>query len=650
MKKIIPSILFVASTSPSLLLAQVNSKTVENQVTGYRLQATGSRKIAPLLEYSSVPISNLPSSISYLSIMPKLMMDQSSAEEGIKAVKKTFETSEQNAVAAEGTVLEHQVVGVAAEIKETPLVSVSAESNKVATQSFSNASPQILKSGKEKENSEEFQDPDFELRNNTPITTQVNKYIKNEIINNIYTECLAEAAKLSLGTRVTEGNQMTAAQRVAKRELEFDQKIAEEALAKAKKTELTANVAKGKTHEMNFERELKAYHDAEEAWMEAVEGFKTARAKAQEADLNDEEQAVALASAEVRQATWRAHSRWAKARKADQVIASSGDSLDHLIATEAAWTNAVEGYKMAIAKATEAHVKCGELTTALHYAASVQEKVAAQVQAQLMALVTTKVIQLTEQAAIAKEASVASKQEDRRTWWTSNAWDYVVAGLEEATRNWNKVSETLIQGNRARASLWKKAAEQSEASAEEWKHVAQAYVLGDEVTERTARIAACLSDAALCVVQFEEALAEGKELLAVVWNKKAMVYQKSAEYYRKSAEAELSGDNTEAERWERATFSTGGIIDALNQAAEALEKATSTTAEGKQSQTTFWNKLAIQYQESAEYSRKATKAELQENNTEAERWEWVASFITNYSAWGLKEATHSHRSASVIFL
>src|SRR3990167_7124113 len=74
-----------------------------NQNTGYRLQGAECRKTASLLEYSSVPIFHLPSSISYFGVTPKLMMDPSSTEEeGIKAIEKILGTSEPSAVAAEG--------------------------------------------------------------------------------------------------------------------------------------------------------------------------------------------------------------------------------------------------------------------------------------------------------------------------------------------------------------------------------------------------------------------------------------------------------------------------------------------------------------------------------------------------------------------
>src|SRR3990167_854491 len=82
-----------------------------NQDTGYRLQDTDTNqntdcrlqqvadkcKIASLLRNDTIPISNLPSSISYLGMTPKLMMNPAMAEEGITNIKRKLECLEGNA-------------------------------------------------------------------------------------------------------------------------------------------------------------------------------------------------------------------------------------------------------------------------------------------------------------------------------------------------------------------------------------------------------------------------------------------------------------------------------------------------------------------------------------------------------------------------
>ncbi|OHE78987.1 MAG: hypothetical protein A3F67_10780 [Verrucomicrobia bacterium RIFCSPHIGHO2_12_FULL_41_10] len=109
MKKIIPTFLLSVSASSSLLLGNITTN-YNNQVTGYREQGTGCRKTLEnkvadcnlqksegnaikgkvyndfanqslLLNNSSVPISNFTSSVSYLSVTPKLMMNPAGTEE-----------------------------------------------------------------------------------------------------------------------------------------------------------------------------------------------------------------------------------------------------------------------------------------------------------------------------------------------------------------------------------------------------------------------------------------------------------------------------------------------------------------------------------------------------------------------------------------
>src|SRR3990167_6289695 len=83
-----------------------------------------------------------------------------------------------------------------------------------------------------------------------------------------------DAKKMVKGTNPT--SPMTATQRAALRELEQDKAAAEEVRAKAKKAEIAANSVKAKNYEMNFEKELQSYHQAEDAWGETVEGYKNA--------------------------------------------------------------------------------------------------------------------------------------------------------------------------------------------------------------------------------------------------------------------------------------------------------------------------------------------------------------------------------------
>ncbi|HLB33591.1 MAG TPA: hypothetical protein VJK54_05090, partial [Chthoniobacterales bacterium] len=512
---------------------------------------------------------------------------------------------------------------------------------------------------------------------------------------------LADAKKTAIGTSGTNpAPPMTAAQRVAMREIEEDKAIAEAAKSKAKKVELTANVAKGKVHEMNFERELKAYHDAEEAWIEAVEGYKTALAKVKDAELNDEELEAALASAEVHQATWRAHARWVKARQADQIIVSSGASLDQLTVAEIAWANVVEGYNMAIEKAMQTKLKCVELTDSLNNALSAQESA----QAEAIAFLQTKEIQAREQATTAKIASRTAL--DNNHCVESDDWNRVVVQAEQAAKNWQKVRETLAQGKLERAAFWRKAAEQSEISAEEWRqYIIQIRTFGNKYTEeeentfvcqrKAAFITCCLSNDTTSKARFEEATNEGNQFLADLWSKSAEQNQQFAKYLRKGrdcytgeplegaalalekttiaienkneplamlwskvvtryqesiehfcneAEAELKGNDENATSWNNVGCSIVESAWMLGLASEAVEKEVIAKADKNKLLAELWSKSAAQYQEVAEHYRKVAEAKLNKNNVEVDFLGKVI-FSAKDSAFRLKSAAEALEKA-----
>ncbi|HLB33645.1 MAG TPA: hypothetical protein VJK54_05360 [Chthoniobacterales bacterium] len=242
---------------------------------------------------------------------------------------------------------------------------------------------------------------------------------------------LNEAKQAAQGTSRSNGNNspvappMTAAQRAALREVEQDKVAAEEVRAKAKKAEIAANRMKAKIHEMNFEKELQAYHEAEEVWGETVEGYKNARAHAQEAGLDEEELALSVAKAEVQQASWRADARWVKARQADQMVAKASGSISSLVAAQTAWSDAAEGYKMGIVKATQSNLKCVELTTSLNNA----------MKAQVKYIIEGK----------RKEAEMAFLQAQRNE--SENTWNEAARVARGISDYWNGVIQEIKDGS-----------------------------------------------------------------------------------------------------------------------------------------------------------------------------------------------------------
>ncbi|HLB34332.1 MAG TPA: hypothetical protein VJK54_08885, partial [Chthoniobacterales bacterium] len=97
--KLIPSFLLAVSTTFSLLLAQNENK----QGVGYREECKDLFSSISLLKSSPIPISNLPSSISYLDVMPKSMMDPAelkNIEERVENLKGIFGLSGESSISS----------------------------------------------------------------------------------------------------------------------------------------------------------------------------------------------------------------------------------------------------------------------------------------------------------------------------------------------------------------------------------------------------------------------------------------------------------------------------------------------------------------------------------------------------------------------
>ena len=152
---------------------------------------------------------------------PQMMMNPSTAKEGAKAVEKALGISDQSAIIDKGRPMTHQAIeGI------VPVVFVRAGSSEAATEVKANSPPEVLrlrgggpklKSGPtgglkstgdsdDEEDSDRDEDPNLNSEDKFSENREVNKYLKNEIINNIYTECLAEVAKLTLNGCITAEN------------------------------------------------------------------------------------------------------------------------------------------------------------------------------------------------------------------------------------------------------------------------------------------------------------------------------------------------------------------------------------------------------------------------------------------------------------
>ena len=253
--------------------------------------------------------------------------------------------------------------------------------------------------------------------------------------------------------------------------------------------------------------------------------------------------------------------------------------------------------------------------------------------------VNIKAAQATEQAAAAQKASITAYRRCNR--WGGLAWGKVVSQMEQAAENWKKVRGLLTQGETARVLKqsirwkialihWRAAAEQSEASAEEWRYVAQVYSLGyisiDEATaqatifrlKKTAWIALCLSNATTCSLKSKEALENENQSLAVLWSKTAERYEEGAASCRQALEAKFSENSIDVTRccWDEESDPLCYSAGELYAAAKILEKATMTTAKGNKfisEIVALRTKTVTQHQDLAECYRKRAEVQRNEN-------------------------------------
>ena len=175
MKKLIPSILLVASASTSLLLAQS-----EKQVAGYRLQCTGIRQTtlpsenqirqeAETTTNYELRTANCDNSSQDLSC--HLMMDPS-LEEGAEALGKEL------GIFGKRTTPSKIAVGTTAATRFP--VESGASSAMISGQRASGTTAEEISEG-----------------------NATNTFLEKEICDNIYTSCLAKVAEMSLAERRT---------------------------------------------------------------------------------------------------------------------------------------------------------------------------------------------------------------------------------------------------------------------------------------------------------------------------------------------------------------------------------------------------------------------------------------------------------------
>ncbi|HLB33173.1 MAG: hypothetical protein A3F67_11300 [Verrucomicrobia bacterium RIFCSPHIGHO2_12_FULL_41_10] len=225
---------------------------------------------------------------------------------------------------------------------------------------------------------------------------------------------------------------------------------------------------------------------------------------------------------------------------------------------------------------------------------------------------------LTSQIEEAKQAF-----REKRGGENSYIWDCIATKLEQARDNWNKVRETLDEGERA--SLWRKAAEESEASAEGLRQAIQAYIEDRKVfaqqLEKEAWNTCFLSNASTWLLKSEEAAGkaekakEKQDSLEAFWKQLAEQYQVAVDYEKKASVAHVARKKSEANSWFWAGLSVHSYADQRLKAYEAQRARKATLAAG-------YRETAFIAERAAYYCKLSAEAKASGKESEGDSWGW----------------------------
>src|SRR3990167_10630372 len=167
------------------------------------------------------------------------------------------------------------------------------------------SSTEALKSTGDSDDEENV--PDLESEDIQPMSSEVSKYLRKEIINNIYEECLAEVANMSIGTHVTsESTSKEAAEwNAAEKAAEFAKSKAERFLEKIRiETEEARRIADdSKRNIRELERAPKPENTAGQAVATATITYEKAVAAYAASNYKAKKLVVELAEARVETAS-----------------------------------------------------------------------------------------------------------------------------------------------------------------------------------------------------------------------------------------------------------------------------------------------------------------------------------------------------------
>ncbi|HLB32717.1 MAG TPA: hypothetical protein VJK54_00620 [Chthoniobacterales bacterium] len=286
-----------------------------------------------------------------------------------------------------------------------------------------------------------------------------------------------------------------------------------------------------------------------------------------------------------------------------------------------------------------------------------------------------KTAQQYEQAANYYDQAVKAKLSENETdyerfesaGYSANASAHA---LKEASETLKKAAQAKEANQREEADRWHKIAQQYEQAANYYDQAAKAQSSGNEIDyERFKSAGSSANSSANALKEASEALKKAAQAKKVNqreeadrWQKIAQQYEKAAEYLTQAVKAQLSGNETDYERFESAGSSANSSAHALKEASTALKKATQAkeanqreevalkkAAQAKEAnqetEVALWIKIAQRKEEEAEYKAQAAKAKFNEDKTNYDRF-FNAGKYANFSADTLEEASEALKKAA----
>ncbi|HLB34921.1 MAG TPA: hypothetical protein VJK54_11905, partial [Chthoniobacterales bacterium] len=224
------------------------------------------------------------------------------------------------------------------------------------------------------------------------------------------------------------------------------------------------------------------------------------------------------------------------------------------------------------------------------------------------------------------------------------------AERERASQFGKESSELVEQGSIERVTLWRKAAEESEAAAEGIRQAVQAYISGQkksaEQLEKETWSAYYLSDAATWSLKSEEALEKTNQMRGEsedFWRDLSEQYHIAADYEKKASEAHKANKKDERN-------SCCWVGRYLHSSAERKLKAMEAREAGKEELAVGYQDASEVFQQAAEQRKKAIAVYTLGKESEGHSWAWSADSLQKKADYLVKACeAHEANKATLAF-